>query len=80
MLICFVVYYHILVWSLLENRLACHVLVFMFVLGSVLYKLGKVNIFVTYLFIKDHLCGQVVRFSGYRYRGLGFDSRRYQIF
>ena len=26
------------------------------------------------------LCGLVVRVSGYRYRGLGFDSRRYQIF
>ena len=28
----------------------------------------------------DHLCGLVVRVSGYRYRGLGFDSQRYQIF
>ena len=28
----------------------------------------------------DRLCGQVVRVSGYRQRGLGFDSRRYQIF
>ena len=26
----------------------------------------------------DRLCGLVVRVSGYRYRGLGFDSRRYQ--
>ena len=26
------------------------------------------------------LCGLVVRVSGYRYRGLGFDSRHYQIF
>ena len=25
-------------------------------------------------------CGLVVRVSVYRYRGLGFDSRRYQIF
>ena len=30
--------------------------------------------------VPDHLCGLVVRVSGYRYRGLGFDSRRYQIF
>jgi hypothetical protein len=29
---------------------------------------------------EDRLCGLVVRVSGYRYRGLGFDSRRYQIF
>ena len=28
----------------------------------------------------DRLCGLVVRVSGYRYSGLGFDSRRYQIF
>ena len=28
----------------------------------------------------DRLCGLVVRVSGYRNRGLGFDSRRYQIF
>ena len=28
----------------------------------------------------DRLCGVVVRVSDYRYRGLGFDSRRYQIF
>ena len=30
--------------------------------------------------MEDRLCGLVVRVSGYRYRGLGFDSRRYQIF
>jgi hypothetical protein len=28
----------------------------------------------------DRLCGLVVGASGYRYRGLGFDPRRYQIF
>jgi hypothetical protein len=39
-----------------------------------------------YLFVKrvetnfDRLCGLVVRVSGYRYKGPGFDSRRYQIF
>ena len=29
---------------------------------------------------QDRLCGLVVRVSSYRYRGPGFDSRRYQIF
>ena len=33
-----------------------------------------------YMYSTDRLCGLVVRVSGYRYRGLGFDSRRYQIF
>ena len=36
--------------------------------------------FSTVLSGVDPLCGLVVRVSGYRYRGLGFDSRRYQIF
>jgi hypothetical protein len=28
----------------------------------------------------DHICGLVVRNSGYRFRGPGFDSRPYWIF
>jgi len=32
------------------------------------------------LYYIDRLCGLVVRVSGYRYRGPGFDPRRYQIF
>ena len=39
----------------------------------------NVTIYVIYI-LADRLCGLVVRVSGYRYRGLGFDSRRYQIF
>jgi hypothetical protein len=30
--------------------------------------------------VPDRLCGLVVRVSGYRSRGAGFDSRRFQIF
>jgi len=30
--------------------------------------------------IRRFLCGLVVRVSGYRHRGPGFDPRRYQIF
>ena len=33
-----------------------------------------------YIYGADRLCGLVVSVSGYRYRGPGFDSRRYQIF
>ena len=33
-----------------------------------------------YIPMYDRLCGLVVRASGYRYRGPGFDPRRYQIF
>ena len=36
---------------------------------------------ILFIYINNYrLCGLVVRVSGYRYRGLGFDSRRYQIF
>ena len=34
----------------------------------------------TFIIIVERLCGLVVRVSGYRYRDLGFDSRRYQFF
>ena len=40
------------------------------------YKKDIIGIYVA----SDRLCGLVVRVSGYRYRGPGFDSRRYQIF
>ena len=32
------------------------------------------------VYLHERLCSLVVGVSGYRYRGLGFDSRRYQIF
>ena len=37
-------------------------------------------LFYAVLVSLDRLCGPVVRVSGYRYRGPGFDPRRYQIF
>jgi hypothetical protein len=40
----------------------------------------RISLFAISLPHTDRLCGLVVRVSGYRYRGLGFDSRRYQIF
>jgi hypothetical protein len=39
-----------------------------------------VAVLIEYIQFYDRLCGLVVRVSGYRYRGPGFDSRRYQIF
>jgi hypothetical protein len=38
------------------------------------------NIFENVLLVSDRLCGLVVRVSGCRSRGPGFDSRRFQIF
>jgi len=35
---------------------------------------------VVVLTVVDRLCGLLVRVSGYRYRGPGYDTRRYQIF
>ena len=46
-----------------------------------IFRLINGNKNLTYITLnRDRLCGLVVRVSGYRYRGLGFDSRRYQIF
>jgi hypothetical protein len=39
----------------------------------------ELNLYVMWKKV-DRLCGLVVRVPGYRYRGPGFDSRRYQIF
>jgi hypothetical protein len=39
-----------------------------------------VNIISYFVVRTDYLCGLVVRVSGYRSRGPGFDSQHYQIF
>ena len=44
------------------------------------YRLNSILEFSSVCTFKDRLCGLVVRVSGYRYRGPGFDPRRYQIF
>jgi hypothetical protein len=38
------------------------------------------HIIAWFIIINDRLCGLVFRVSGYRFKGPGFDSRRYQIF
>jgi len=54
-------------------------------LAAILQYGGRAH-FLNLLFFKynltfrDRFCGLVVRVSGYRYRGPGFDHRRYQIF
>ena len=42
--------------------------------GKIIYSCVQCDIFI------DRLCVLGVRVSGYRYRDLGFDSRRYHIF
>jgi hypothetical protein len=48
--------------------------------NSLLSALYSNTIFCFCRSLKDRLCGLVVRVPGYRSRGYGFDSRRYQIF
>jgi hypothetical protein len=47
--------------------------------GSLVETSGQALCLVSPIII-IRLCGLVVRVPGYRSRGLGFDSRRYQIF
>jgi len=48
---------------------------------SMLFHIGNiVQITMGFINSVDRLCGLVVRVSGYRYRGPGFDPWRYQIF
>ena len=41
---------------------------------------GTLHAFTKAIYLLDLLCGLVVRVSGYKYRGPGFDPHRYQIF
>jgi len=67
-----------------QGRFKCRVLVPAYLLVD-FHKLFNNNnyyyyYYYYYLLQLDRLCGLVVRVSGYRYRGPGFDPRRYQIF
>jgi hypothetical protein len=53
-----------------------HWAVFQTWLGDLLF----ISVITLYMYYTDRLCGLVVRAPGYKSRGPGFDSRRYQIF
>ena len=46
----------------------------------ILVKVLPLDVYQKLCELTDRLCGLLVRVSGYRYRGPGFDPRRYQIF
>jgi hypothetical protein len=48
--------------------------------NQILYHYLVLKIFLLFSQVVGRLCGLVVRVPGYRSRGPGFDSRRYQIF
>jgi hypothetical protein len=50
------------------------------VFGGLPLKSGPTRKYFTDSASKDRLCGLVVKVSGYRSRGPGFDYRRFQIF
>jgi hypothetical protein len=49
-------------------------------LPYVLHTMSLIRDIATLIAVSDLLCGLVVTVTGYRSRGPGFDSRRYQIF
>ena len=70
-------------WASLEYVRVCQKIIFQcmyFGLFTFSYNQNSSDLIVLLFHTCDRLCGLVVRVSGYRYRGLGFDSRRYQIF
>jgi hypothetical protein len=65
-------------WFLVEEYCDCEILKWIITLenqsgANLVYKTCSIK-------IEDRLCGLVVRVSGYRSRGPGFDSRPYQSF
>ena len=73
----FLVYFFV-IWAFSSSRK--HLLITLLRLEFVVLVLYFSIHFYLCSFNYGRLCGLVVRVSGYRYRGLGFDSRRYQIF
>jgi hypothetical protein len=46
----------------------------------ILFSINRAMKYTEFKSAGDRLCGLVARVPGYRSRGSGFDSRRYQIF
>jgi len=67
-------------WDVVINRIRLGGLTCSLKSFSQLKMCEELQIFTLVYMYWDRLCGLVVRVSGYRYRGPGFDPRRYQIF
>ena len=63
-------------WEMMDNKIPNYLLNTI----KSIYRNTKIRIKFNDTISEDRLCGLVVRVSAYRYRGLGFDSRPYQIF
>jgi hypothetical protein len=61
-------------------RMSCSTICRMIYQSETLGRITEISDIRTVWVNTDRLCGLVVRVSGYRSRGPGFDSRRFQIF
>jgi len=80
--ICVYMYIHVYIYVYIMC-IYMHTYMYIYIYVCVhIYMFGYIYVCIyiyIYIYI-DRLCGLVVRVSGYRYRGPGFDPRRYQIF
>jgi len=76
---CAILYFNL--WAAWLYHILPHYLITCVIFGENVLNIKRVFFFFLQLVSEtDRLCGLVVRVSGYRYRGPGFDPRRYQIF